>query len=84
MAHNLKLSVVAEGVETEAQRAFLKAHRCDEFQGFLVSPPVEASEFARLLERPRWRRALGVESISAASPASDECDDVAHRDRTPV
>jgi diguanylate cyclase (GGDEF)-like protein len=59
MAHNLKLSVVAEGVETEAQRAFLKAHRCDEFQGFLVSPAVEASEFARLLERPR-RRALGV------------------------
>ena len=60
MAHNLKLSVVAEGVETEAQRAFLKAHRCDEFQGFLVSPPVEASEFARLLERPRRRRALRV------------------------
>jgi EAL domain-containing protein (putative c-di-GMP-specific phosphodiesterase class I) len=60
MAHNLKLSVVAEGVETEAQRAFLKAHRCDEFQGFLVSPAVEASEFARLLERPRRRRALGV------------------------
>ena len=84
MAHNLKLSVVAEGVETEAQRAFLKAHRCDEFQGFLVSPPVEASEFARLLERSRRRRAPGAGSMSAASPASDECDGVADRHRTPV
>jgi len=60
MAHNLKLRVVAEGVETEAQWAFLKAHCCDEFQGFLVSGPVEASEFARLLERERSRCAPRV------------------------
>jgi diguanylate cyclase (GGDEF)-like protein len=71
MAHNLKLRVVAEGVETEAQRTFLKAHRCDEFQGFLVSPPVEASEFARLLEAQRRRHAPSRESVNAASPASD-------------
>jgi EAL domain-containing protein (putative c-di-GMP-specific phosphodiesterase class I) len=58
MAHSLKLRVVAEGVETEAQRDFLKAHHCDEFQGFLHSSPVEAPQFARLLDQqptPRMR-----------------------------
>ena len=53
MAHTLKLKVVAEGVETEAQRVFLKAHGCDEFQGFLISRPVDAPAFARLLEQQR-------------------------------
>ncbi len=51
MAHSLNLRVVAEGVETEAQRSFLKAHHCDEFQGFLVSHAVNAAEFARSLTR---------------------------------
>jgi len=51
MAHSLKLRVIAEGVETEAQRAFLQAQQCDEFQGFLVSTAVEASAFAHLLEQ---------------------------------
>ena len=50
MAHTLKLEVIAEGVETQAQHAFLKAHGCDEFQGFFASRPVEADEFARLIE----------------------------------
>ena len=60
MAHTLKLRVVAEGVETEAQRAFLKAHDCDEFQGFLVSRAVEAGAFARLLEVQAARRKMAV------------------------
>jgi diguanylate cyclase (GGDEF)-like protein/PAS domain S-box-containing protein len=51
MAHSLKLRVVAEGVETEAQRSFLKAHHCDEFQGFLYSSAVEAPEFVRMLDQ---------------------------------
>jgi diguanylate cyclase (GGDEF)-like protein/PAS domain S-box-containing protein len=51
MAHTLKLKVVAEGVETETQRAFLKISGCDEFQGYLFSRPVEAAEFARLLAK---------------------------------
>jgi EAL domain-containing protein (putative c-di-GMP-specific phosphodiesterase class I) len=41
--------VVAEGVENEAQRAFLAAHGCDELQGFLFSPAVPAEELASLL-----------------------------------
>ena len=49
MAHNLKLRVVAEGVETEAQLAFLAHQECDAFQGYLVSRPVEAAACALVL-----------------------------------
>ena len=49
MAHGLELKVVAEGVETQAQMDFLKAQRCDELQGYLISPPLPASAFAQLL-----------------------------------
>jgi diguanylate cyclase (GGDEF)-like protein len=45
MAHSLGLSVVAEGIETEPQREFLKSQGCDEFQGYLKSKPVAAPEF---------------------------------------
>ncbi|OHB32483.1 MAG: diguanylate cyclase [Desulfuromonadaceae bacterium GWC2_58_13] len=50
MGNSLNLKVIAEGVETEGQLAFLKDHRCDEIQGFLFSrplPPGEAAEFLR-------------------------------------
>lgn len=40
LAHNLGLKVVAEGVETEAQRAFLITHRYDTLQGYLICPPL--------------------------------------------
>ncbi|MGH8032073.1 MAG: putative bifunctional diguanylate cyclase/phosphodiesterase [Luteimonas sp.] len=42
MAHSLGLNVVAEGVETAAQMRFLVDHGCDEVQGYLVSPPLDA------------------------------------------
>ena len=42
MAHGLSLKVVAEGVERPEQLEFLKAERCDEVQGYLISRPVEA------------------------------------------
>ncbi len=45
MAHKLKLSVVAEGVETEAQRDFLVAQGCDLMQGFLFGKPVDVQEY---------------------------------------
>ena len=41
MAHSLGLSVVAEGVEEEAQMQFLRDHRCDEIQGYWLSPPLD-------------------------------------------
>ena len=49
MAHSLDLTVVAEGVETEEQRAFLERHGCDLYQGHLLSPPIPASEMERYL-----------------------------------
>jgi len=49
MAHGLNMRVIAEGVETEGQREFLKAHGCDEIQGFLVSRPQSAEGFRRFL-----------------------------------
>ncbi len=50
MAHTLGLKVVAEGVETLAQRAFLEQQGCDAIQGYLVSRPLPATECTRLLE----------------------------------
>ncbi|MBI4986208.1 MAG: EAL domain-containing protein [Rhodocyclales bacterium] len=49
MAHGLKLEVVAEGVETPEQLAFLRQHDCDIIQGFLFSKAVPAAAFADLV-----------------------------------
>lgn len=49
MASQLGLEVVAEGVETPHQAAFLLRHRCDFMQGYLFSRPVAADEFAHLV-----------------------------------
>jgi len=51
LAHGLGLTVVAEGVESEAQLDFLRAARCDEIQGFLFSKPVPAEALAAMLAR---------------------------------
>ncbi len=49
MARGLKLRVIAEGVETLEELAFLRAYRCDEAQGYYFSRPVPAEQFAMLL-----------------------------------
>jgi EAL domain-containing protein (putative c-di-GMP-specific phosphodiesterase class I) len=51
MSHCLKLRVVAEGVETEEQLKFLSDEGCDEFQGYLISPPLPADEVVRFLAK---------------------------------
>ena len=49
MAHTLGFKVLAEGVETPEQLAFLREHGCDTYQGFIKSCPLSAKEFAKLL-----------------------------------
>jgi len=51
MAHNLKLKVIAEGVETVEQLRFLRAHECDEAQGFYFSRPLPAMQISKLLRQ---------------------------------
>jgi diguanylate cyclase (GGDEF)-like protein len=49
LAHNLRLYVVAEGVETDEQLRLLRLLRCDEWQGYLFSKPIKAHAFEELL-----------------------------------
>jgi EAL domain-containing protein (putative c-di-GMP-specific phosphodiesterase class I) len=49
MGRDLNMRVVAEGVETQEQAAFLRAHHCDQAQGYYFGRPVGAEEFAVLL-----------------------------------
>lgn len=49
LSHNLRLKVIAEGVETEEQFRFLHLLRCDAWQGYLCSEPVSAAEFEKLI-----------------------------------
>ena len=60
LAHDLKLTVYAEGIETPEQLNQLKAMDCDCGQGFLFSPPLDPEAIEALLEsdeseRARWK-----------------------------
>jgi diguanylate cyclase (GGDEF)-like protein/PAS domain S-box-containing protein len=52
LASNLRLKVLAEGVETEEQMEFLRNEGCDEIQGYLIGKPMPAEEFAAILATP--------------------------------
>jgi len=55
MSHNLGLSVIAEGVETQRQLDFLRAQHCDEIQGYLLSVPLPAAQVTGLLIADRQK-----------------------------
>jgi len=57
MAKNLNLKVLAEGVETEDQLFFLRAHNCDELQGYYFSKPLSANAFSERARRGLLLRA---------------------------
>jgi EAL domain-containing protein (putative c-di-GMP-specific phosphodiesterase class I) len=50
MARELKLKVIAEGVANTEQLDFLRTHRCDQVQGYLISPPIPVGELEQLLQ----------------------------------
>jgi EAL domain-containing protein (putative c-di-GMP-specific phosphodiesterase class I) len=49
LGHSLNITVLAEGVETEAQLAILRGEGCDEVQGYLFGRPTPAAQFVDLL-----------------------------------
>jgi diguanylate cyclase (GGDEF)-like protein/PAS domain S-box-containing protein len=66
LARELKLRVIAEGVENLEQVEFLRRHRCDQIQGYLMSPPVPIEELEKLLRSTPdgtrlFQRSLGTE-----------------------
>jgi diguanylate cyclase (GGDEF)-like protein len=54
MGKSLKMTIVAEGVETQGQSEFLRSHECDEFQGFYYSKAIPAEAIADLLSVQPW------------------------------
>jgi EAL domain-containing protein (putative c-di-GMP-specific phosphodiesterase class I) len=50
LAHGFGLQVIAEGVETAAQRDFLTQHGCHQYQGYLFSRPLPGEEFCQLMD----------------------------------
>ena len=66
MGKALGMTVIAEGVETVEQREFLRAHACDEMQGYLFSKPLPPRELAELL------RSTAVASSPSLQPADED------------
>ncbi|MFO1323471.1 MAG: EAL domain-containing protein [Burkholderiales bacterium] len=67
MAQSLRIRVIAEGVETREQLDFLREHDCDECQGYYLSRPLPAAEFALLLRT--WGRGPDRARIAPRSKA---------------
>jgi diguanylate cyclase (GGDEF)-like protein/PAS domain S-box-containing protein len=62
MAHSMKLHVIAEGVEKEAQLSYLRRHGCDEMQGYYFSRPLPEEEFEQMMRDGKYLQAPVDES----------------------
>jgi diguanylate cyclase (GGDEF)-like protein/PAS domain S-box-containing protein len=71
MSHRLGLEVVAEGIETGAQLAYLREQGCDIGQGFYLGKPMPADETTRYLQQLR-RRGRAAQSGAAAAGSGDD------------
>ncbi len=71
LAHNLGIAVVAGGVETAEQLAYLKARDCTGAQGFIFSPPVPAQKFEELMLNGTWSRINRLPAMSDAIVFND-------------
>ena len=60
MAHGMRLKVVAEGVETVEQLAFLRSQRCDSVQGYLLYKPLPEQDIVAVLAENRRDAAIRV------------------------
>jgi diguanylate cyclase (GGDEF)-like protein len=67
LAHGLRLKVVAEGVENEAQLMALKALGCDQYQGYYCSPALPAAEFEQLVRRQAAGRSVNLHDLEDTS-----------------
>ena len=77
LGRSLNMAVIAEGVETEAQRAFLMAEGCHFYQGFLFSPAIPAAKFEAFVAASRHLNGklsllAPIESFPIPLPAQDE------------
>ena len=69
MARALRLELIAEGVETEAQRQFMLQVGCEQYQGFLTSPAIDVVSFETMLDQRRSAAALLPPAADATPPA---------------
>jgi diguanylate cyclase len=72
MSHSLNLKVVAEGVETEGQRVFLREQGCDLLQGYLLSRPMPSAEFESFLLAHQPDGGTALVAVFPANPLTAE------------
>lgn len=78
LGHDLGLSLVAEGVETIHQLARIKALKCQIYQGYFCSPPIDAESFEELLFNPQvWNENTAARGAnSTVDDSSDDMEDL--------
>ncbi|MBS4097989.1 MAG: EAL domain-containing protein [Sulfuricella sp.] len=76
MAHNLKIRVLAEGVETQEQQDFLRAQRCDEIQGYHFSKPLPAEQLIAILEAPQKPASAPDDQVAPALLLVDDEENI--------